>query len=138
MADKLDLDGLERDCEKGGWVAFPVETTRALIARIRSLEAAPQPAAAPDGLTLVKTETVEWLLGERGAFECPPEQYFRGKPAPFFWRKQLREAEVAFPERMPLAGEIFGVARAFANGWNACLDTLIGPPCALSNIGETK
>lgn len=41
---------------------------------------------------LVKAETVEWLLGERSTFECPPEQYFRGKPAPFWWRKQLREA----------------------------------------------
>ncbi|SOY65645.1 hypothetical protein CBM2586_B10240 [Cupriavidus phytorum] len=63
-----------------------------------ALYAAPQPAALPEGFVLVKAETVEWLLGERGEFECQPEQYFRGQPAPYFWRKALREAIAAAPQ----------------------------------------
>lgn len=42
--------------------------------------------------TMVRTDTVNWLLGESDSFECPESQYFRGAPTPYFWRKQLREA----------------------------------------------
>lgn len=42
--------------------------------------------------TLVKTDTLDWLLGERGTFECPKDQYINGKAPPYWWRKHLREA----------------------------------------------
>lgn len=50
-----------------------------------------QPVATCEHVT-VRRDVVLWLLGESGKFECPPEQFFRGKPAPYFWRKALREA----------------------------------------------
>jgi hypothetical protein len=52
----------------------------------------PQSPAVVEGYTAVKTETLQWLLGESDDFICPEDQYFRGKPAPYFWRKQLRAA----------------------------------------------
>ena len=49
-------------------------------------------AILPRGYTAVRTQAIRWLLGERGNFECPPSSYFRGRPMPYFWRKNLREA----------------------------------------------
>lgn len=57
------------------------------------------PMTAED-YTPVRTEVLLWLLGERGDFECPPEQYFRGKPAPYFWRSHLRNAMYVAHESM--------------------------------------
>ena len=71
----------------------PQEITKAIddACAILSREAT-VPAEVPDGYTLVKTDTVLWLLGESGDFECPPWQFFRGNPAPYFWRNKLRHA----------------------------------------------
>lgn len=57
----------------------------------------PAQPAVPEGYTPVRTEVLLWLLGENGDFECPPAQYFRGKPAPYFWRKRLRESMLSAP-----------------------------------------
>jgi len=51
----------------------------------------------PSDYTPVKTETIQWLLGEEGDFTCPTSQYFRGKPAPYFWRSHLRNAMLSTP-----------------------------------------
>lgn len=49
-------------------------------------------AVVPDGYTPVKTETLLFLLGESGDFECPKSQYFGDKPPGYWWRKNLRAA----------------------------------------------
>lgn len=61
------------------------------------VSATPAPVAqeVPDGYTPVRTDELLWLLGENGEFECPQEQYFRGNPAPYFWRRRLRAAMLA-------------------------------------------
>lgn len=64
-------------------------------ANIRAMKAAA--ARVPDGYIAVKTETLLWLLGERGEFVCPEHQYFRGKPTPYFWRSVLRDAMLTWP-----------------------------------------
>jgi hypothetical protein len=69
--------------------------TELLRAREREIaelkKEAPRPVPAEDQV-LVNRDIVLWLLGENGDFECPPDQYFRGKPTPYFWRKALRQA----------------------------------------------
>lgn len=55
----------------------------------------PAAPVVPEGYTPVRTETLLWLLGEGGSFECPRGQYFRGRPTPYFWRKQLRASMLA-------------------------------------------
>lgn len=42
-------------------------------------ELAGQRAGVAEGYVPVKAETLAWMLGERGTFECPQDQYFRGK-----------------------------------------------------------
>lgn len=89
-----DLFAIERFySEYPGWKNLhPGEThlmMRRLVDELRRLRAQPQPSAAG---VVVPVELVLWLLGEGDAFECPPEQYFRGKPAPYFWRRRLRDA----------------------------------------------
>ena len=71
--------------------AYPDE----ILAFARAILAASPATAQGEGFALVKAETIEWLLGERGEFECPLDQYFLGKPAPHFWRRALREAIAA-------------------------------------------
>lgn len=69
----------------------PQEITKAIDTACAILSSeATVPAQVPDGYTPVKTDTVLWLLGEKDDFECPPGQFFRGKPAPYFWRRRLR------------------------------------------------
>jgi hypothetical protein len=46
----------------------------------------------PEGHTAVKTETLQWLLGEAGGFECPKDEYFNGIQPKFWWRRHLRAA----------------------------------------------
>jgi hypothetical protein len=38
--------------------------------------------------------------------------------------QQSQAGAVALPERMACPGQIFGERRAFASGWNACLDAV--------------
>jgi hypothetical protein len=53
----------------------------------------------PEGHTAVKTETLKWLLGEAGVFECPKDEYFNGIQPKFWWRRQLRAAIAAAQEQ---------------------------------------
>lgn len=40
---------------------------------------------------LVRKEAIDWLNGESGEFVCPPDRYFRGEPAPYWWRSVFRD-----------------------------------------------
>lgn len=62
-----------------------------------------QRAGVVEGYVPVKAETLAWMLGESGTFECPQDQYFRGNPAPFWWRKALRAA-IAAPTQQQEGG----------------------------------
>lgn len=53
----------------------------------------------PEGHTAVKTETLQWLLGEAGGFECPKDEYFNGIQPKFWWRRHLRAAIAAAQEQ---------------------------------------
>ena len=60
------------------------------------LYAHPLPAQAiPEGYTAIKTDVFNWLLGENGDFECPESQYFKDKPAKYFWRTNLRNSALS-------------------------------------------
>lgn len=56
------------------------------------------PPAPPEGWRMVPESALQWLFGEVGAFECPPERYFRGKPPAFWWRSVFRELIAAAPQ----------------------------------------
>jgi hypothetical protein len=65
--------------------------------------AKPKPLSAaqrvPEGMVLIPGSALRWLFGEEGKFECPPERYFRGHPAPFWWRSVFRDKLSAAPEQ---------------------------------------
>lgn len=76
------------------------ELRQALSENIEDLYEADEqaaPVAVPDGYTPVRTETLKWLLGERGDFE-PPEwqrsehERIYGRVGSYWWRTHLRDA----------------------------------------------
>ena len=62
---------------------------------------------------IVRAATIRWLLGESGVFECPPDQYFRGKEPRYWWRRQLRAAVLASP---PQAHAVVPTGSSIAHG----------------------
>lgn len=56
-----------------------------------------RPTAAPAGCVVVPESALKWLLGDEGNFECPPENYFRGKPPAYWWRSVFRKLISAAP-----------------------------------------
>jgi hypothetical protein len=67
--------------------------------RIAELLAEPQePVQVPEGYKLVPVSALQWLFGEAGEFECPPERYFRGKSPTYWWRSVFRGLIEAAPE----------------------------------------
>lgn len=85
LADRLDMiSGLSRkDCVELGNVRAEL---RALAARLPG-----------DGWVMVPKSALEWLDGMGEDFECPPDLYFNGKPAPYWWREEFRRRATASP-----------------------------------------
>jgi hypothetical protein len=78
--------------------------------RIAELLAEPQePVQVPEGYKLVPVSALQWLFGEAGEFECPPERYFRGKSPTYWWRSVFRGLIEAAPVRAEVLEEAAGV-----------------------------
>lgn len=50
-----------------------------------------------DGWVMVPKSALEWLDGMGEDFECPPDLYFNGKPAPYWWGEEFRRRATAPP-----------------------------------------
>jgi hypothetical protein len=58
---------------------------------------------------MVPASALRWLYGEEGDFECPPSGYFRGKPAPYWWRSEFRRRiESPQPAPAPVQVDVLG------------------------------
>lgn len=83
--------------EKSG--EFPAKTPLSVAPQA----APPKQPSVPPGYALVPVAALKWLHGEEGEFDCPPEGYFRGKPAPYWWRSVFRKmcADAPQPKDKP-------------------------------------
>lgn len=101
MTDKITIDRAVAaemlEFLVNGNFVYPTKFYKALRAALDKPALAQQPAVPPD-MRLVPESTLRWLFGEEGEFECPPEKYFKGRPAPYWWRGVLREKLNAAPE----------------------------------------
>jgi len=107
LADELVTNCIVEFRDEGQYMAIPSET----FFRVKAALASVRDAEPVDGMVLVPESALKWLFGEEGEFECPPEGYFRGKPAPYWWRSVFRKMiGDAHPTAHPSADEGCGWA----------------------------